>query len=71
MIISLYSIFASTSYLKKLVHLNIFQTSIIFFYLYSGFLADISPLPIVLMLTAVVVSFANFVLGMTILRNIK
>ncbi len=69
--ISLYSIFAAKTYLKRLIYLNIFQSSIIFFYLYAGFEAGTSAIPIVLMLTAIVVGFTNFALGITLLDKTR
>ena len=77
-------IFSDLSYFKKLVGLNIIQIATIILYLtisytqgcflpyYSeGVNSYITPLPQVLMLTAIVVGFATFALGVTLCYKLE
>ncbi len=85
--LSLYAIFASKNRLKKLCALNLFQTSVIWFYLsigkvklaiapilnysYNQIYAYNNPLPQVLMLTAIVVGITIFALGLNFIKIIE
>jgi len=80
----LYTILTSTNYIKKIIGLCIFQNSILIFYIAIGKVAsgappiDIgsgvlytSPLPQVLMLTAIVVGFATLSVALALILQIK
>jgi multicomponent Na+:H+ antiporter subunit C len=83
--VGFYIVFASDSYLKKLLGLSIFQTSVLIFFISIGknmkgvapvinTLEDkiySSPLTSVLMLTAIVVGVATMSLGIALLIKIK
>ena len=69
---------------KKLFGLNIFQSSVLLFYIAIGFIDDSSvpifeglekiytnPIPQVLMLTAIVVGVSTFALGLTLIVKIE
>ncbi len=84
MMIGLYIVIAQGNLVKKIVGLNIFQTSVFIFYISLGkvdggtapILADgealySNPLPHVLILTAIVVSLATTALGLAIVVRIK
>lgn len=84
MMIGLYIVIAHGNLVKKIVGLNIFQTSVFIFYISLGkvdggtapILADgvnlySNPLPHVLILTAIVVSLATTALGLAIVVRIK
>jgi len=84
MMIGLYIVIAHGNLVKKIVGLNIFQTSVFIFYISLGkvdggsapILAEgvnlySNPLPHVLILTAIVVSLATTALGLAIVVRIK
>ncbi|VAV88349.1 Na(+) H(+) antiporter subunit C [hydrothermal vent metagenome] len=84
MMLGLYIVIAQGNLVKKIVGLNIFQTSVFIFYISLGkvdggtapILADgvalySNPLPHVLILTAIVVSLATTALGLAIVVRIK
>lgn len=85
MMAGLYIVISTRSFLKKVVGLNLFQTSVIIFYIsmanVTGAAAPIvtepvdvaayaNPLPHVLMLTAIVVGVATTAVGLGILVRI-
>ena len=70
--------------IKQLIGLSIFQTSVIFLYLFFGFINDSTipllkdgynlysnPLPHVLMLTAIVVGVATLAVGLSLSLRLK
>ena len=80
----LYIVFATSNYVKKIVGLNIFQTSVFILYISIGkvsggtapILADThqvysNPLPHVLILTAIVVGVATTALGLALVVRIR
>jgi multicomponent Na+:H+ antiporter subunit C len=80
----LYIILSYRCYFRKLIGLTIFQNSILIFYISFGKIRDgivpisvdgnimySSPLPHVLMLTAIVVGFATMSVGIAIIYKIK
>ena len=84
MMIGLYIIVAPSNLIKKLIGLNIFQTSVFIFYIsvgkVSGGTAPIfsstetlysNPLPHVLILTAIVVGIATMALALALVVRIK
>lgn len=86
MMMGLYTLIARQNLIKKLIGLNIFQVSVILFYVSMGKvsggtppiqLADASisdysnPVPHVLMLTAIVVGVATTALGLSIVVRIR
>ena len=86
MMIGLYTLIARRNLVKKLIGLNIFQVSVILFYVSMGKVrggtppiylegAEISdysnPVPHVLMLTAIVVGVATTALGLSIVIRIR
>ncbi|WP_395877212.1 cation:proton antiporter subunit C [Ehrlichia muris] len=84
MVIGLYITATSKNLVKKLIGLNIFQTSVLLFYISMGYVSDgtvpilsdnavlyTNPLPSVLMLTAIVVGVAIFAVGLSIVVKIK
>jgi multicomponent Na+:H+ antiporter subunit C len=84
MMIALYIIVAQHNLVKKIIGLNIFQTSIFIFYISVGnvdggtapILADSfsvysNPLPHVLILTAIVVGIATTALALALIVRIK
>ncbi|MBX2868486.1 MAG: cation:proton antiporter subunit C [Acidiferrobacterales bacterium] len=84
MMAGFYVVIASTNLVKKIVGLNIFQTSVFIMYIsigkISGGTAPIvwanaelysNPLPHVLILTAIVVGVATTALGLSLIMRIK
>lgn len=84
MMIGFYIIIAHGNLVKKIVGLNIFQTSVFIFYisisnmdggtapiLAEGFSRYSNPLPHVLILTAIVVGIATTALGLALAMRIK
>jgi len=84
MMIGFYIIIAHGNLVKKIVGLNIFQTSVFIFYisvsnidggtapiLAEGFNRYSNPLPHVLILTAIVVGIATTALGLALTMRIK
>ncbi len=84
MMIGLYIVIAQGNLVKKIVGLNIFQTSVFIFYislskvdggtapiLVDGISLYSNPLPHVLILTAIVVSLATTALGLALVVRIK
>jgi multicomponent Na+:H+ antiporter subunit C len=82
--LGLYTACESPHYMKKLIGLSVFQSAIFLFYLHMGkiygaippFLGAIelpysSPLPQVLMLTAIVVGVATLAVGLALLLRIQ
>ncbi len=83
MMSGLYVVIVSTNLIKKIIGLNIFQTSVFIFYISIGkvrggtapILADditlySNPLPHVLILTAIVVGVATTALGLALIVRI-
>nr|VFJ44058.1 MAG: multisubunit sodium/proton antiporter, MrpC subunit [Candidatus Kentron sp. DK] len=84
MMLGLYAVIASGNLIKKIIGLNIFQTSVFIFYIsmakLEGGTAPIlvegighysNPLPHVLILTAIVVSVATTALGLALVIRIR
>ena len=84
MMIGLYTVVARGNLVKKLVGLNIFQTSVFLLYITMGkvaggtapilddrFTVYSSPIPHVLILTAIVVGVATTALGLALVVRIK
>ncbi|AHX03567.1 NADH-ubiquinone/plastoquinone oxidoreductase chain 4L family protein [Ehrlichia chaffeensis str. Heartland] len=84
MVIGLYVTTANKNLVKKLIGLNIFQTSVLLFYISIGYVSDgnvpilndkvilyTNPLPSVLMLTAIVVGVAILAVGLSIIVKIR
>lgn len=84
MLVGLYIVIAQGNLVKKIIGLNIFQTSIFIFYISAGkvqggsapILSDAitvysSPLPHVLILTAIVVGIATTALALSLTVRIK
>ncbi|MBT8419276.1 MAG: cation:proton antiporter subunit C [Gammaproteobacteria bacterium] len=84
MMLGLYAVIASRNLIKKIIGLNIFQTSVFIFYIsmakLEGGTAPIlaegiphyaNPLPHVLILTAIVVSVATTALGLALILRIR
>ena len=84
MMVSLYIIIAQSNLIKKIIGLNIFQTSIFIFYISVGKIEGGSapilddavsvysnPLPHVLILTAIVVGIATTALALSLIVRIK
>ena len=84
MMAGLYMVIASANLVKKLVGLNVFQTSVFLFYITMGKVADgtapilkegfdvySNPLPSVLILTAIVVSVATTAVALAIIVRVK
>ncbi len=84
MMIGLYTMISRGNLIKKIVGLNIFQTSVFLLYISLGFVRDGSapilsegvelysnPLPHVLILTAIVVGVATTALGLALVVRIK
>ena len=86
MMTGLYMVISTRSYLKKVIGLNLFQTSVIIFYISMGDViggaAPIieegvevehysNPLPHVLMLTAIVVGVSTTALGLALVVRIN
>lgn len=79
----LFIMLTNTNYLRKIIGLGIFQTSVLIFYISLGkikngippiitdkSLAYSNPLPHVLMLTAIVVGFATLSVGLALIYRI-
>ena len=84
MMLGLYIVIAQGNLIKKIIGLNIFQTSIFIFYISAGkvqggsapIIAESvsvysSPLPHVLILTAIVVGIATTALALSLIVRIK
>ncbi len=84
MMIGLYVVIASGNLIKKIIGLNIFQTSVFILYISIGKIKDgaapiyseditlyANPLPHVLILTAIVVGVATTALGLALIVRIK
>ena len=84
MMIGFYIVIVQGNLIKKLIGLNIFQTSVFIFYISVGKVADGSapilaegvsvysnPLPHVLILTAIVVGIATMALALALVVRIK
>ncbi len=84
MMIGLYPVMASGNLVKKLIGLNIFQTSVFILYITMGKVKDgtapileegitlySNPLPHVLILTAIVVGVATMAVGLALVVRIK
>ncbi|AAZ68591.1 cation:proton antiporter subunit C [Ehrlichia canis] len=84
MVIGLYVTAADKNLVKKLIGLNVFQTSVLLFYISIGYVSNgtvpiltdgailyTNPLPSVLMLTAIVVGVAILAVGLSIIVKIK
>ncbi len=84
MMIGFYTVIARTNLVKKIVGLNIFQTSVFILYITFGkvdgatapilddrFTAYSNPLPHVLILTAIVVGVATSALGLALVVRIR
>lgn len=84
MMVGLYTVIARGNLVKKIIGLNVFQTSVIIFYvsmgkvdggtapiLDEGFTVYSNPLPHVLMLTAIVVGVATTSVGLALVVRIK
>lgn len=84
MMLGLYAVIASHNLVKKIIGLNVFQTSVFIFYIsmakLEGGTAPIlaeglphyaNPLPHVLILTAIVVSIATTALGLALVVRIE
>jgi multicomponent Na+:H+ antiporter subunit C len=86
MMAGLYIVISTRSYLKKVVGLNLFQTSVIIFYIsmadVAGGVAPIiaegvptegytNPLPHVLMLTAIVVGVSTTAVGLALIVRVN
>ena len=83
-VIGLYMVISSRNYVRKIIGLSIFQTSILIFYIALGKITGgivpiavktehivySSPLPHVLMLTAIVVGFSTLALALALIRKI-
>ena len=84
MLLGLYMTIASSNLVKKVVGLNVFQTSVFVFFISMGKVADgtapilaeaytaySNPLPHVLILTAIVVSVATTALALALIVRIR
>lgn len=84
MMVGFYIVMASGNFVKKLVGLNIFQTSVFMLYISMGVVAGgtapilseaftvyTNPLPSVLILTAIVVGVATTALGLALVVRLK
>lgn len=84
MMVGLYMVMSSSNLVKKLIGLNVFQTSVFFLYISFGYidggagpvLAEgvtvySNPLPHVLILTAIVVGVATTAVGLALSIRIK
>ncbi|WCR53465.1 MAG: Na(+)/H(+) antiporter subunit C [Wolbachia endosymbiont of Ctenocephalides orientis wCori] len=79
MVMGLYIIINDRNLIKKMIGINIFQASVLLFYISLGYIEDAmppilvsnfslysNPIPHVLMLTAIVVGVATFSVGLSI-----
>ncbi|MBJ53982.1 MAG: Na+/H+ antiporter subunit C [Gammaproteobacteria bacterium] len=84
MMIGLYMVMSSSNLVKKLIGLNVFQTSVFFLYISFGYIEGATgpvmqegaslysnPLPHVLILTAIVVGVATTAVGLALSVRIK
>lgn len=84
MMAGLYMIISSTNLVKKIIGLNVFQTSVFFMYISFGYIEGgagpvltegvtlySNPLPHVLILTAIVVGVATTAVGLALTIRIK
>ena len=84
MVMGLYIAIANRNFVRKLIGLNVFQTSILLFYISMGYVYNsvapiltdkatlyTNPLPSVLMLTAIVVGVAILAVGLSIVVRIN
>jgi len=84
MMAGLYVVIAKGNFLKKIIGLNIFQVSVIMFYVSmgkvrggtapidaEGFTVFSNPVPHVLMLTAIVVGVATTALGLALVVRVR
>lgn len=84
MMIGLYMVMSSSNLVKKLIGLNVFQTSVFFLYISFGYIEGgagpvlaegvvhySNPLPHVLILTAIVVGVATTAVGLALSIRIK
>ena len=84
MMAGLYMVISSSNLVKKLIGLNVFQTSVFFLYISFGYIEGASgpvfvegvtlysnPLPHVLILTAIVVGVATTAVGLALSIRIK
>ncbi|WP_416306616.1 cation:proton antiporter subunit C [Neptunicella sp. SCSIO 80796] len=84
MMVGLYIVITQSNLIKKLLGLNIFQTSVFIFYISVGKVKDgtapifsdtaslySNPLPHVLILTAIVVGIATMALALSLVVRIK
>ena len=84
MMAGFYTVISRSNLIKKIVGLNIFQTSVFLLYISIGFVSDgtvpiiaegftrySNPLPHVLILTAIVVGVATTALGLALVIRIK
>ncbi len=84
MMIGFYGVIRGNNLVKKLIGMVIFQTSVLLFYISSGYVYNarfpifndtatqyVNPLPHVLMLTAIVVGVATLAVGLALVARIK
>ncbi len=84
MILGLYIVINDKNLIKKMIGVNIFQTSVLLFYISLGYIRNSvppilvethalysNPIPHVLMLTAIVVGIATFSVGLSIAIRIE
>ena len=84
MMIGFYVVIADSNLIKKIIGLNIFQTSVFILYITIGVIADgaapietegteiyANPLPHVLILTAIVVGIATTAVGLALIVRIR
>ncbi len=84
MMTGLYTVISCGNLVKKLIGLNVFQTSVFFLYISFGYIEDAAgpilvegqdlyanPLPHVLILTAIVVGVATTAVGLALAIRIK
>ena len=84
MMIGLYTVISCGNLVKKLIGLNVFQTSVFFLYISFGYITGAdgpvlsegqtlyaNPLPHVLILTAIVVGVATTAVGLALAIRIK
>jgi len=82
-VIGVYGVIASPNFVKKIVALNVFQVGIFLFFISSGYIVDgvppvaghgsetlVSPLPHVLILTAIVVGVSLTAVGLALIVRI-
>lgn len=82
-VLGLYGVIASQNFVKKIVGLNVFQVGIFLFFISTGYVVDgvpavaghesetfVSPLPHVLILTAIVVGVSLTAVGLALIVRI-